>query len=247
MTEIRIETEKYEGPLELLLTLITKNKIDIFDIPIALVAEQYSAYIDELRKDNMEIAADFIRMAAELMLIKSKLLLPQKENEEDPRKPLVDALLEYRRAKETSEFLKQRAERYFDRFVRQPEILDLPYLREHEKELLSEAFGRIYQRLKAKPEKTNEVYETIKKNREYTVEEKTEWLLSKLGDVRAVDFDSLFSELGSVGELCATFLALLALIASGRVGILKNGSSALLILNEEDTANTAINANPAVQ
>lgn len=232
MTEIRIEIEKYEGPLDLLLTLITKNKIDIFDIPIAVVAEQYNDYLDELHKDNMEVAADFVRMAAELMLIKSKMLLPKKEDEEDPRQPLVDALLEYRRAKETSEFLKDRAETYFDRFVKQPEILDLPYLKPHEKELLSEAFARIYQRLKAKPEETNEVFETIKQNREYTVEEKSDWLLSRLSAVRIADFEQLFSELGSVGELCATFLALLTLVAAGRVGIMKNGSSALLVLNE---------------
>ena len=231
MNAIRVETEHFEGPLELLLSLIAKNKVDIFDIPISLIAEQYAEYLEDLRRENMEVAADFVRMAAELMLIKSKLLLPQKEDEEDPRKPLVDALLEYQRAKEASEFLKVRAEQYFDRFVRQPEVLDLPYMREHDKLLLAEAFQRIYARLTAKPEVKNEVFETIKQNREYTVEEKTDWLLKRLSNTGTADFELLFSEMESVGELCAGFLALLTLIAAGNVGILKSGRAVLLILN----------------
>ena len=233
MNAIRIETEHFEGPLELLLSLIVKNKVDIFDIPIALIAEQYSTYLEDMKRDNMEIAADFIRMAAELMLIKSKLLLPQKEDEEDPRKPLVDALLEYQRAKEASEFLKERAAQYFDRFVRQPEVLDLPYMREHEKKLLAEAFNRIYNKLSSKPEAKNEVFETIKQNREYTVEEKTLWLLNRLCNTKTVDFELLFSEMLSVGELCAGFLALLTLIAAGKISILKSGRAVLLILNHK--------------
>jgi len=239
MNAIRVETEHFEGPLELLLSLIAKNKVDIFDIPIALIAEQYAEYLEDMRRENMEIAADFIRMAAELMLIKSKLLLPQKEDEEDPRKPLVDALLEYQRAKEASEFLKERAAQYFDRFVRQPEVLELPYMREHDKMLLAEAFGRIYKRLSAKPEVKNEIFETIKQNREYTVEEKEVWLLERLGNTGTADFDLLFSEMNSVGELCAGFLALLTLIAAGRVSILKSGRAVLLILNREAVNDSA--------
>ncbi len=238
MNAIRVETEHFEGPLELLLSLIAKNKVDIFDIPIALIAEQYSSYLEDLRKDNMEVAADFIRMAAELMLIKSKLLLPQKEDDEDPRKPLVDALLEYQRAKEASEFLKERAVQYFDRFVRQPEVLDLPYMRDHDKLLLAEAFVRIYSRLNTKPDVTNEVFETIKQNREYTVEEKTVWLLKRLCNTGTADFELMFSEMQSVGELCAGFLALLTLIAAGRVGVLKSGRAVLLVLNRKQADET---------
>lgn len=233
MNAIRVETEHFEGPLELLLSLIAKNKVDIFDIPIALIAEQYSEYLMDLHRDNMEVAADFIRMAAELMLIKSKLLLPQKEDDEDPRKPLVDALLEYQRAKEASEFLKERAAQYFDRFVRQPEVLDLPYMRDHDRQLLAEAFQRIYERLAAKPEATNEIFETITHNREYTVEEKTVWLLKRLCNTGTADFELMFSEMQSVGELCAGFLALLTLIAAGRIGILKSGRAVLLVLNRK--------------
>lgn len=233
MDTIRIEIDQYEGPLELLLTLITKNKIDIFDIPIAIVAEQYSEYLEELRRDNMDIAADFIRMAAELMLIKSKMLLPKKEDDEDPRKPLVDALLEYQRAKEASEFLRERSKEYFDRFVRQPKELDEPYLREHEKELLTEAFSRIYQRLAEKPEQKNEIFEIIQQNREFTVEEKTLWLLRRLYNAGAVDFEILFAEINNINELCAVFIALLTLIAKGRIGIIKSGNAVLLMLNHD--------------
>ena len=116
MTELNFKIEKYEGPLDLLLALIAKHKIDIFDIPIAEIAEQYNAYLDAMKQMDMEIAGEFIVMAAELMLIKSRMLLPRQEGQEDPRKPLVDALLEHRRAQQTALFLRTQAETYYDRY-----------------------------------------------------------------------------------------------------------------------------------
>ena len=104
--EVNLKIEQYEGPLDLLLALISKHKIDIFDIPIAEICQQYNAYLDSMQKMDMEIAGEFIVMAAELMLIKSRMLLPKTEDEQDPRKVLVDALLEHQRAKQTAEYLK---------------------------------------------------------------------------------------------------------------------------------------------
>ena len=102
MESPNFQLEIFEGPLDLLLTLIAKTKVDIYDIPIALILDQYMAYLDEMRRLDMEIAGDFIVMAAELMLIKSKLLLPKTEQEEeDPRAALTDALLKYQQAKVT--------------------------------------------------------------------------------------------------------------------------------------------------
>ena len=91
MAEVNLKIEQYEGPLDLLLALISKHKIDIFDIPIAEICDQYNAYLDSMQKLDMEVAGEFIVMAAELMLIKSRMLLPMPEDGEDPRKVLVDA------------------------------------------------------------------------------------------------------------------------------------------------------------
>ena len=106
METINLKVEQYEGPLDLLLALISKHKIDIFDIPISEICDQYIAYLDAMRKMDMEVTSEFVVMAAELMLIKSKMLLPRNEESEDPRAPLVDALLEHQRAKAAAEFLK---------------------------------------------------------------------------------------------------------------------------------------------
>ena len=91
--------EVFEGPLDLLLRLIEKNKVQITDIPIALIFEQYMEYIDEMKRMDMEVAGEFIVMASELMLIKSRMLLPKPESDEDPRAKLAEALAEYSRMK----------------------------------------------------------------------------------------------------------------------------------------------------
>ncbi|MBE6637697.1 MAG: segregation/condensation protein A, partial [Ruminococcaceae bacterium] len=95
MSDLSFKLEVYEGPLDLLLSLIAKNKVDIYDIPIALILEQYMDYLEQMRLMDMEIAGDFIVMAADLMLIKSRMLLPKPsvegEEEEDPRAKLARA------------------------------------------------------------------------------------------------------------------------------------------------------------
>lgn len=150
MEELNLKIERYEGPLDLLLALIAKNKLNIFDIPIAEIAEQYMAHIEAMRSLNMEVTSEFIYYAAELMLIKSRMLLPREE-EEDPRRNLVDALLEYRRARAAAELLRERGELYYDRFTKAPDEIEAAYERPHAVSLLAEAFERIRARLADKP------------------------------------------------------------------------------------------------
>ena len=101
MNELTYKLDQFEGPLDLLLTLIQKNKVSITDIPIALICDQYVEYIKKAQELDMEVASEFIVMASELMLIKSKMLLPKPTEEgEDPRATLTDALLRYSQAKE---------------------------------------------------------------------------------------------------------------------------------------------------
>ena len=107
MEELTYRLDQYEGPLDLLLTLIAKNKVSITDIPIAKICDQYLEYIAINQRMDLEVASEFIVMASELILIKSRMLLPRdEENDEDPRAQLVDALLIYQKAKEAAEDLR---------------------------------------------------------------------------------------------------------------------------------------------
>ena len=106
MDTLTYKLEQFEGPLDLLLSLIQKNKVSITDIPIALICDQYVEYIARAQELDMELASEFIVMASELMLIKSRMLLPKTEEEsEDPRATLTDALLRYQQAKEAAQKL----------------------------------------------------------------------------------------------------------------------------------------------
>ena len=106
MEQLTYKLEIYEGPLDLLLDLIDKNKIDIMNIPISLICDQYMEYIEQARAMDLELAGEFIVMASELLYIKSKMLLPRIEpDEEDPRANLAEALLIYKQAKDAAELL----------------------------------------------------------------------------------------------------------------------------------------------
>ena len=119
MEALTYKLDAFEGPLDLLLSLIDKNKVSISDIPIALICDQYMEYIREAQGMDMDIAAEFIVMASELMLIKSKMLLPRiNENEEDPRAALADALLRYKQAKEATVIMAPLYATYSGRMIK---------------------------------------------------------------------------------------------------------------------------------
>lgn len=237
MAEVNLKIEQYEGPLDLLLALISKHKIDIFDIPIAEICDQYNAYLDSMQKLDMEVAGEFIVMAAELMLIKSKMLLPRPEDSEDPRKVLVDALLEHQRAKQTADFLKKQANTYFDRFTKPAEEqTDPTYHREHAVSLLQEAFERITLRLETERAQKQEVklFKTLQEERFYTVEEKMDVLTDTLRRFEKITFDSLFTDVHSRGEVVAIFLAVLEAVRFGYVDVARQDEDTLwLSLAEE--------------
>ncbi|MBQ7603347.1 MAG: segregation/condensation protein A [Clostridia bacterium] len=129
MSELSFQLEVFEGPLDLLLALIKKNNVDIYDIPISEICDQYNDYLRQMAEMDMEIAGEFIVMAAELLLIKSRMLLPKpavegEEPEEDPRANLARRLAEYQRAKETAAFLADRYTVFGGRLARETEVLD---------------------------------------------------------------------------------------------------------------------------
>ena len=106
MEKLNFTVETYEGPLDLLLSLIKKNEMSIFDIQIHVIFEQYMEYLETMKELDIDIAGDYITMAAELMLIKSQMLLPRNEEEETPLKKLQMAVMEYAKAKNAAEFLR---------------------------------------------------------------------------------------------------------------------------------------------
>ena len=117
--QLTYRLDQFEGPLDLLLTLISKNKVSITDIPIAMICDQYMEYIEEAQKMDLEIASEFIVMASELMLIKSKMILPHEEGtENDPRREIANALLLYQQAKLAVTKLRPLYDEFSSRYVK---------------------------------------------------------------------------------------------------------------------------------
>ncbi|NIO07822.1 MAG: segregation/condensation protein A [Deltaproteobacteria bacterium] len=209
-----VQLEAYEGPLDLLLHLIKKNEVSITDIPIALITQQYLETLEVMRSLNLDIAGEFLIMASTLIHIKSRLLLPVVEGEEDeddgrdPRAELVRRLLEYQRYKEASEELASREVLNRDVFTRAPEFSP-----DVEPETLVKvslfdligAFRRVLERL---PEDT--VHQVTVE--EISVREKMSFILDTLRRNTKVLFHALFEDATSRMQVVATFLALLELI-----------------------------------
>ncbi len=222
---ITFRLEVFEGPLELLLALISKNKVNIYDIPISIILEQYMDYIHSMEMFNMEVASSFIVMAAQLMVIKSRLLLPQKEDEEDPRQELVDVLLEYQKAKLTGEVLHERELSFSGTYEKPPEQIeeDPEYTLKHDISLLTDAFVRVFTRMNALNESKTVADESIDKlmtaTRRVSVNEKIVHLLKRLVKDKKCSLINLFDSVKSRNETVATFMAVLELLKGKRLRI----------------------------
>ena len=160
MEKVLYKLENFEGPLDLLLHLITKNKVSIYDIPIVEITDQYIEAIEGIEESQLENTSEFLVLAAQLLYIKSKMLLPkdEEEEEEDPREDLAQRLLEYQRYKEASQELRKSEfwSRYM--FFKESEKIDFPipqYDKHHDTQELINAFNAILQRRirKEKPKK----------------------------------------------------------------------------------------------
>jgi segregation and condensation protein A len=208
----------FEGPLDLLLHLIRQNEVDITDIPIALIGEQYLAYIDLMKELDVDVAAEYLVMAATLALIKSRMLLPPEETEiegeeMDPRAELVARLLEYKRFKEAAETLARRRLLGRDIFEASGPVLEGTPEAERELDVglfeLIEAFRRVLAEARDAERVHAVETETV------TVRERMIYVMEVLEDVEAIEFSEIFRTRGSVPPsrpmLVATFLAVLEL------------------------------------
>ncbi len=221
MTDYEVKLELFEGPLDLLLHLIHKNEVDIFDIPIATITDQYLEYLDMMKALNINVAGDFLVMASTLVHIKSKMLLPdlkEEEGEEDPRVEITRPLLEYMRFKELSEELSKRDLLDRDVFSRQIGSQFQARLKEEESQLdvnlfqLMDAFKRmVEQKLPGTQLKLQ--------LEQWSVKDKTELIIARIKEKGPMFFLELFDEDRTVSELVVTFLALLELVHLGLIKV----------------------------
>ena len=228
----RVQLEFFEGPLDLLLHLIKKNEVSITDIPIATITEQYLATLELMQSLNLDLAGEFLVMAATLIHIKSRMLLPAGDDEPDedegpdPRDELIRRLLEYQRFKEAADQLEQREILTRDVFVRSAapvEETPATGFREVSVFELLTALRRVLDRLP----KDNVHEITLEK---ITVREKMTLLLDTLRAKGKVLFEALFSEVKSRMEVVVTFLAMLELVKGCAIRIFQEEAAGPIVI-----------------
>ncbi|MFH2138812.1 MAG: segregation/condensation protein A [Candidatus Omnitrophota bacterium] len=234
----KIKLEIFEGPLDLLLYLIKKSHLNIYDIPVSKVTEQYLQYLELMRLLDLNIAGEFLVMAATLMHIKSKMLLPpdetdgENQEEEDPRDELVRKLLEYKKFKEIAGYLEEQETKQSEIFKRVNVASDI----EGEEEVFFETsvFDLISAFSKALKDFPKDIFREIIKD-EFTVEGKIHDLLHVLVKKRKILLNELFNESKNKYETIATFLAVLELIRQKEIVVAQKGlfGQIYVFLNEE--------------
>jgi len=228
----RVQLEIFEGPLDLLLHLIKKNEVSITDIPLALITEQYLATLELMQTLDLDLAGEFLVMAATLIHIKSRMLLPAGEEEAeeeegvDPRAELVRRLLEYQRYKEAATELEQREVLTRDVFVRASAPMEEAGPREFREVSVFELLGALKRVIDRLPKDfVHEV--TLEK---VSVREKMTLLLDTLRDQSRVVFESLFADVKSRLEIVVTFLAMLELVKVRAIRIYQDDMAGPIVI-----------------
>jgi segregation and condensation protein A len=228
----RVQLENiFEGPMDLLVHLIKKNELDIYDIPIAKVTEQYLQYLEWMKILNIDYAGDFIVMASTLAHIKSRMLLPASEDEtdeDDPRRELVRPLLEYLQMKSAAEQLAERhilGEKTFVRSLDQKEFLDIeqqPYIKVGLFELI-DAFQKILEKIPG----DQRIEFTADK---ISVKERITQITDILEATGSTTFEALFSESPDKSEVIVTFLAILEMVKLALIRIVQHAQTGVMRL-----------------
>jgi segregation and condensation protein A len=222
-----VRLENFEGPLDLLLHLIRRHEVSIYDIPIHVITRQYLEYIDLMQEMNLDVAGDFLVMAATLIHIKSRMLLPrpdptQDDPEEDPREALVRRLLEHQKFKAAAELLHECETLRSAQWTRPDgpivEIAGEPAEPEIEVDLFSliGAFRAVVERAKQRPR-------VVLPTEQIPIEERIAQLMARLSKSEACGFEDLFSDIESRGGMIVTFLALLEMIRLKLVRVFQAG------------------------
>lgn len=225
MEQLTFQVREFSGPLDLLLSLITTHKMDIYDIPIAEILDQYLEQIARMQSMNLALTSDFLAMAARLIYIKTAQMLPKSETAEELKRQITEELIEYQAVQKTAELLRGlwQGERSF---VRAPsEASNLPYDRRHDADALLRAYrtveGRVRQKSEGRETMTRFSEELTQKP--VSVASRITYLIHRLTGAQELDFAELFDPADTQSGRVATFLALLELMKARR-----------LLLNEAD-------------
>lgn len=245
----KIKVADFEGPFDLLLHLIRKNKMDIYNVEIYKVTNQYLEYLNERKVMDLEITSEFIVVAATLIEIKSKNLLPkvkveEEESEEDIEKKLLERLIEYKKIKAVSEFFKQRYVNQGDVYSKKPEIIEEVKPKEINnddifKNLtlldLYNIYNKILETFREKQNKVNVVQKKIYVDK-YKLEDKMGELIERINSCDVIDFNQLMEESTCKLETIVTFLALLELIKIRTIAVYQDQSfENILIKRRKDS------------
>ncbi len=230
LEDIKIKLQSFEGPLDLLVHLIKKHQINVYDIPIALVTKQYLEYLGLMQELNLDVASEFLVMAATLIHIKSRMLLPRPdptqadEPEEDPRDALVRRLLEHQKFKAAAELLHDRETLRSAQWTRPDsrveELAGDDYEPELEVDLFSllSAFRSVLERAKLRPP-------LPLPPEQISIEARIEQMLERLSETEACGFEDLFEGAASRTEMIVTFLALLEMIRLKLIRVFQAGQA----------------------
>lgn len=232
-TKLEFKINEFEGPLDLLLHLIEKNKFNIFDIPIVEITEQYLAYVNEMQEANLDVMSEFLVMAATLISIKAKMLLPreeeEEEEEEDPRAELVRRLLEYKMYKYASYELRDMeldAERSFYKDATIPKEV-LEYKEEVDPAevvgdvtlaMLNDIFNQVMKRTVERVDPIRSKFGTIEKE-EVRIEDKMDEIRNNIRGLKGINFRTLLEVQASKINVIVTFMAILELMKVGDIVI----------------------------
>jgi segregation and condensation protein A len=218
-TDYKVKIEVFEGPLDLLLYLIKKDEVDIYSVSIERITNQYLEYLNTFRMLDLEIAGEFVVMAANLIYIKSRSLLPvdqeqpeEESDEEDPRWDLIRQLIEYKKFKDAAMQLQRweiAQEGIIPRIAGKPKLNDAETLLKEEVGIfdLISAFQKVLRKLEKRRENLREIFEE-----NFTVSEKIDFILETITPERPATFSSLFAAAAGRTEIVVTFLALLELM-----------------------------------
>ena len=217
--EFKLET--FSGPLDLLLHLLAKNKVSIYDIPIVKIVDQYMEYLDNMKTFNVDIASSFVEMAAQLLLIKSRTLLPRDEDlsdEDDPRAQLVRALEEYQAIQAATGYFKEQNKVWEQIFTKEPELLEKgPYEVEHSISVLLAAVNALLDKQeRAKPVDPASFAPIVQKETA-SVSSKIAQISTMLLTAKKVSLYDIYRENKTKSEFVAVFLALLELCKSNKI------------------------------
>jgi segregation and condensation protein A len=225
-----IRLENFEGPLDLLIHLIRRNEVNIYDIPVVLITEQYLAYIELMQELNLDVAGEFLVMAATLIHIKSRMLLPRppaEDNEaeleaEDPREALVRRLLEHQKFKAAAELLHERETVRSAQWPRSDAAVADAAGEEYEPELEVDLFS-LLAAFRGVLERANRRPKVLLPPEQISIESRIEVLLTRMSETEACGFEELFGDVSARGDLIVTFLALLEMIRLKLVRIFQAG------------------------